>query len=151
MDKSVIDALNKEMYELSLRHYQKPLAQDVIIPPQTIIPPATNLKIDHRLKPGDYDGYLSVVAHLPPQKERNNNRLADYQFNHIFSNNAAPPSVYGNIPGMSGPISGQPHQNYSSSKDMINSRLSEFSSLTKTVNYGFSSQSSNNFEHNKIN
>ena len=141
MDKSVIDALNKEMYELSLRHYQTPLAQDVIIPPQTIIPPAGNFKIDQRLKPGDYDGYQSVVGHLPPQKERNNNRLADYQFNHIFSNNTATPSIYGTNPRISGPNVGPSTQNYSSSKDMINSRLSEFTSLTRAVNYGFNNNS----------
>ena len=145
MDKSVIDALNKEMYELSLRHYQTPLAQDVIIPP------AANFQMDHRLKPSNYDGYPSVGANLPPQKERNNNRLADYQFNHIFSNKEAPPSIYGNIPGMSGQNSGQTPQNYSSSKDMINSRLSEFTSLTRAVNYGFSYQSSGNNGYNKIN
>ena len=120
MEQSTIDALNKEMYELTLRHYQNSLRQDVIMP--ELSPPITTFKMDSRLKQGD-SGKLEQFQ--IPQKEKNNNRLADYQFNHILTNTEESDVIKS--------ISKQ--NSFASTKDMINERLSGFSSLARPMSF----------------
>lgn len=118
MDKSALDALNQEMFQLTLRHYQSPLQQDIIVPSLPSItasaPPPSN---NHFASGGQ-----------PPQKDRNNNLLADYQFNHIFS------SAGGNPTSIQIGMSTQSSTgDYNSTKDLINQRMSGHSSLARAT------------------
>ena len=46
MDKNSIDALNKEMYNLTLHHYQTPIQQEIILPLNNNI--SSNIPNQHR-------------------------------------------------------------------------------------------------------
>jgi hypothetical protein len=125
MDKAALDALNKEMYELSLRHYQTSFQQDIIMPLQqpTISIQSANTQSNQ----------IGANDIQPPQKERNNNRLADYQFNHIFSKNDTSNTSFAMM-GVSSTM------DYKSSKDVINQRMSGHSSLARAMAFnGFGS------------
>ena len=124
MDKSAIDALNKEMYNLTLHHYQTPIQQEILLPqpiplnqPQNGISTSSNTDSQHN---------STSASRLLLQKERNNNLLADYQFNHIFSSSHGP-ILAGNTT--------QPTKEFNSAKDIINERMSGLSTLARTVAY----------------
>ena len=129
MDKNTLDALNKEMFELTLKHYQTPFHQELVLPPP-IQPPLTTINEFRKPNINASNNLLSGI----PQKERNNNKLADYQFNHIFSNTSSK-SINSSLLGESTTTS-----NYNSTKDVINERMSGHSSLARAMAFtGFGS------------
>ena len=126
MDKSAVDALNKEMYNLTLNHYQTPIQQEILLPqpiPFNQPPYGINTSSNTISQPNS-----TSASRLLMQKERNNNLLADYQFNHIFSSSHE-----------TGPILAkntiQTTKEFNSAKDIINERMSGISSLARAVAY----------------
>ena len=129
MDRAALDALNKEMYELSLRHYQTPFQTEVIVPPQQ-----TGITIASSQSTNIQLNSIGAYGVQPPQKDRNNNLLADYQFNHIFSSGSSNPFV-GNTSRSEQFLP----MDYNSTKDVINQRMSGYSSLARAMAFtGFS-------------